>query len=298
MTTLISWMSVDSRGPSAIYVVTDSRITWGSQARRWDSGRKVFAATTPDVFGYCGDVLFPSLVLGQIIDLVGRGLLWTSESDPEERHVALFKYLQTAYGRRQNAPDQAFTVVHAARRGSKMKGEFMAWRIDYAPGGRGWTDVRLDTSDHGKSRVVVTLGSGSEPLNRELENWRASPQGATARSLFSAFCDTLEVAADPLTGGVPQIVSMDRKSEGKIFGFVADGQRYVHGSPISYSPAQESIEWVDRLFNRMSPKTLELLPGAQRQVRVVAPEAGGLRAFLRTVEHTPDSRGTSNEDAS
>ncbi|MBC2665750.1 hypothetical protein H7F51_09455 [Novosphingobium flavum] len=297
MTTLISWMSVDSRGPSAIYVVADSRITWGSQAHRWDSGRKVFAAPTPDVFGYCGDVLFPSLVLGQIIDLVSRGLLWTSETDPEERHVILFKYLQTAYGRRQNAPDQAFTVVHATRRGSEMKGEFMAWRIDYAPGGRGWRDVRLDTADHGKSRVVVTLGSGSEPLNRELENWRNSPQGGTARSLFSAFCDALELGADPLTGGVPQIVSLDRKSEGKIFGFVADGQRYVHGSPISYSPAQQSIEWVDRLFNRISPETLERLSGAQRQVRVIAPATGGLRAFLQKVEGTSDAGETPSEDA-
>jgi hypothetical protein len=134
--------------------------------------------------------------------------------------------------------------------------------------------------------VVITLGSGSEPLNREIENWTVSPQGGTARSLFSAFCDALEVGADPLTGGVPQIVSVDRKSQGKVVGFVADGQRYLHGSPIGYSPAQESIEWVDRLFNRMSPATLERLSGAQRQVRVAAPLPGGLRTFLRLVERS------------
>lgn len=283
MTTLISWLSVDSRGPSAIYVVADSRITWGSQTRRWDSGRKVFAASTSDVFGYCGDVLFPSLVLGQVIDLVTRGLLWTDDTDPDERHVVLVEYLRTAFARRQNAPDQGFTVVHAARRGAGMKSEFLVWRTDYVPGARGWTDTPLHTAEHGRSHVVVTLGSGSEPLNREIENWRVSPQGGTARSLFSAFCDALEVGADPLTGGVPQIVSIDRKSRGKALGFVADGQRYIHGSPIGYSAAQESIEWVDRLFNRMSPASLARLSGAQRQVRVAAPPTGGLRRFLRSL---------------
>lgn len=283
MTTLISWISVDSRGPSAIYVVTDSRITWGSQARRWDSGRKVFAAPTADVFGYCGDVLFPSLVLGQVVDLVTRGLLWTEDTDPTDRHAVLVEYLRTAFARRHNAPDQAFTVVHAARRGSGIGSDFLVWRTDYMPGAHGWRDMQLDTEAKGHSHVVVTLGSGSAPLKQEIENWRVSPQGGTARSLFSAFCDALQTGADPLTGGVPQIVSVDRKSKGKVLGFIADGQRYLHGLPIDYSPAQESIEWVDRLFNRMSPATLERLSGAQRQVRVAAPPPGGLRRFLNSV---------------
>lgn len=281
MTTLISWISVDSRGPSAIYVVADSRITWGSQARLWDSGRKVFAAPTSDIFGYCGDVLFPSLVLGQVVDLVSRGLLWTGEIDPCDRHAILVGYMQAAFARRQNAPDQAFTVIHAARRGSGMNSNFLAWRTDYVPGACGWMDAQVDPGDQSKSHVVLTLGSGSDPFNQEMENWKASPQGGTARSLFSAFCDALERGSDPLTGGVPQIVSIDRKSPGKVLGFVNDGRRYIHGLPIGYSPGQESLEWVDRLFNRMSPATLELLSGAQRQVRVTAPRPGGLLRFLR-----------------
>lgn len=283
MTTLVSWISVDSRGPSAIYVVTDSRITWGSQARRWDSGRKVFAAPTPDVFGYCGDVLFPSLVLGQIVDLVTRGLLWNKDTDPKVRHEISVEYLKTAFMRRQSAPDQAFTVVHAARQGSGLSSDFLAWRTDYAPGSSGWTDVPIDTGNHSESRVLLTLGSGSRPLQQEIENWRVSPQGGTARSFFSAFCDALEAGADPLSGGVPQIVSIDRKSPGKILGFAADGQRYVHGLPIAYAPALGSLEWVDRLFNRISPESLEQLSGAQLQVRVVSPPPGGILRYLRSL---------------
>src|SRR5579864_7490961 len=67
MTTLVPWCSVDSRGSSALCMASDSRITWGSEVKRWDAGRKLFACkATADIFGYVGEVFFPSLVLGQI----------------------------------------------------------------------------------------------------------------------------------------------------------------------------------------------------------------------------------------
>jgi hypothetical protein len=86
MTTLFSWLSVDNRGPSSIYIVSDSRITWGSSGKRWDSGRKVFATKSADIFGYCGEVLFPSLVLSQLGDLIDRDILWSSDCAAENRH--------------------------------------------------------------------------------------------------------------------------------------------------------------------------------------------------------------------
>ena len=45
-----------------IYLASDSRITWGSANRRWDAGRKLFTSDkSSHAFGYCGDVVFPSL---------------------------------------------------------------------------------------------------------------------------------------------------------------------------------------------------------------------------------------------
>nr|WP_272212359.1 hypothetical protein [Marinicella sp. W31]MDC2878274.1 hypothetical protein [Marinicella sp. W31] len=129
---------------------------------------------------------------------------------------------------------------------------------------------------------MLTLGSGSKSLNREINAWKASSQGSTARSLFSAFCDALDKGADPLTGGVPQIVSVDRNSPGKVLGFVADRQRYLHGLPIGYSPALTSLEWVDPLFNRMSAETLDRLSGAQHQVRDAPTVPGGIGRFFRS----------------
>ena len=68
MTTLVSWIAYDQRGPSAAYIATDSRISWGV-SDVWDGARKCFASREyRDLFGYVGDVLLPSLVLGQFVD--------------------------------------------------------------------------------------------------------------------------------------------------------------------------------------------------------------------------------------
>jgi hypothetical protein len=70
MTSLVSWIGVDSLAPASIYLASDSRISWGNRLT-WDYSRKLFASRNhPEILGYFGDVLFPSQVLGQLIDLV------------------------------------------------------------------------------------------------------------------------------------------------------------------------------------------------------------------------------------
>ena len=61
MTTLISWVGADQRGPASIRLAADSRISWslsGSEQKKWDFGKKLFASHSgPEIVGYCGDVL-------------------------------------------------------------------------------------------------------------------------------------------------------------------------------------------------------------------------------------------------
>ncbi|WP_127088413.1 hypothetical protein [Aquabacter cavernae] len=280
VTTLLSWISVDSRGPSRIYIVGDSRITWGSESYRWDSGRKVFASRTADIFGYCGDVLYPTLVLGQLGDLAGQSLLWDQQANAEMRHDKIVEYLKRSFERRHNAPDYDFTILHGARDGEGLRGSFYLWKTSYRVGRRTWTDQKIDVGVPLKSAVLVKLGSGDHALDREIDAWDANPQGGTARSIFSAFCDALEKKSDPLSGGVPQIVSLDRRGGGKVIGFIADGAHYIYGLPIQPLPELSKIEWVDSLFQRMSPETMTLLPNAQRHARVEKGKKGGLAAFI------------------
>lgn len=267
VTTILSWISVDARGPSGIYIVADSRITWGSASSRWDSGRKVFACRSADIFGYCGDVLYPTLALSQLGDLVDRGLLWDSGLDAHARHTKFFDYVKASFGRRHNAPEYNFSIVHCARDGKGLTASFHIWKVRYQATSREWIDEPINVGNPSKSMVLLQLGSGREALDREIMTWAAGSQGGTSRSIFSAFCDSLEKGLDPLSGGIPQIVSLDRRSGGQVIGFIAKGTRYLYGLPIQALPELASIMWVDALFQRMSPETLTLLPQAQRHAR-------------------------------
>ena len=76
MTLLASWVGVDTHGPASAYIVCDSRITW-NRTTLFDYGKKVFASKIyPEIFGYAGDVLFPSIVLSQILEMIDSNLLF------------------------------------------------------------------------------------------------------------------------------------------------------------------------------------------------------------------------------
>lgn len=278
---ILSWLSVDNRGPSAVYIVTDSRISWRTAAERWDSGRKTFAATSPDIFGYCGEVLFPSLVLGQFCDLIGRGLVWNEGADAATRHCRLVEFLATSFERRHNAPDHDFSIIHATRDGKALDSVFHVWRTDYQANTKTWQDCPISIGHPRKSKVLGTLGSGRISLLAEISRWNKSPQAQTARAYFAAFFDAIESGVDPRSGGMPQIVSLTRDGAGRLTGVIEEGERYLYGTPVAFVPALANIDWVNRLFERRDPETLARLSNAQRHARVDSPEESGFLKFVR-----------------
>ena len=68
----------------------------------------------PHLFGYCGDVVFPSLVLGQVVSAIDQGLLFSPEANAEEKNMAVFESVKSSHSRRHNAPKQDFSIVHGA----------------------------------------------------------------------------------------------------------------------------------------------------------------------------------------
>ena len=85
MTLLVSWTGVDTHGTASAYIAADSRVSWGDIAV-FDHGRKVFAFRhSPDILGYCGDVLFPTMAISQLTEMADRGLLFSPQSSCKER---------------------------------------------------------------------------------------------------------------------------------------------------------------------------------------------------------------------
>ena len=68
--------SKDSRKISSFYIASDSRFSWTKNVK-FDYGRKVFALTnSPDILGYCGDVLYLTTILNQILEMDKDNILF------------------------------------------------------------------------------------------------------------------------------------------------------------------------------------------------------------------------------
>lgn len=132
MTTLVSWIAYDQRAPAAAYIATDSRISGKGQSCAWDGVRKCFASRRhADIFGYYGNVQFPSLVLGQLVDALDSGYLVAADASLEERQEAVttgFKQALEAYPTEWNLDH--FTVLHVGRIAEGMDLRFQAMILE------------------------------------------------------------------------------------------------------------------------------------------------------------------------
>jgi hypothetical protein len=265
MTTLICWVGVDSRGPSSAYIASDSRISWGANLG-WNHGQKTFASKTlPEVFGFCGDVTFPSNVLNQTVSMIDNGILYGAGTAPEARLNSIGLLLKAGLEAYPSGLRNAFTVLYCSRFGEKStSSDFRIARIAWGPRA-GWTYEWLAVP--AVSALVVAMGSGGDSAREWNERWRKSDVGGTSRAVFAGFCDHLRSGSDPLTGGAPQLVGIYRQGPAKCFGIITASGRTMFGLPIAVVPDDAALEWRNELFEVCDPATGLRKQGAQPQPR-------------------------------
>jgi hypothetical protein len=270
MTSLAAWIGKDSRKITSIYFVSDSKISFVDKKGAriadldWPYGKKLFySKKSEDVFGYCGDVLFPTQIISSIVDLLDGGQL-SATSGADCRHRAIFNIIRTFYG--DSNPRGNAVIIHGARDGRNMIASFRLWRMDYDSKDGAWRDTEI-VLDKDASSIVLELGSGAAAIGHAAKLLDADTQGRTSRSYYWAFCDALKSGKDEFSGGPPQIIGMYSSGLPFYCGTVFDGQRYLWGIPMHFSKELEMIEWRDELFQRINPETLEVLQGAQRHRR-------------------------------
>jgi len=224
MTTMAAWPIFRDGRHNAVYLASDSRITWGSR-RRWDAGRKLFTCRqSADIFGYSGDVLFPSQVLAQIAELVDHGLLFNAESRSRKRHAAAVEAIQASHGRHHQAPDTPFEILHISRHRDGGEAEFSAWVLEYSGGGN-WVDRSVSLEPF----APLLFGSGAARLAERIAK-RLPCGGDDINSVvFSGFCRALDARSDARSGGAPQLVGLFSKDSGQVFGVIHEEQRFLHG---------------------------------------------------------------------
>lgn len=265
MTLLLSWLGVDSRGPSSIYLMSDSRISWPAKNVRFDFGKKVFACKhSPDIFGYCGDVLFPSIVLSQIVELIDQGLLFESNWTCEQKSDAFLRKLKQSFA---NYPSEtegiiegSMQVIHCSRDNqSNFYGRKMRWMKNR----NNWTIDPVEFKDHSDRLYVV--GSGAPDFLRKFKEYEESVNQKTSRALFHCFIDTLSNGTDPYVGGGAQLAGLYRIKDAQNFGIIYDKKRYFQGIQVDDLQNFTNIEWRNELFERCDGNTMQIMHKAKRK---------------------------------
>jgi hypothetical protein len=215
------------------------------------------------VFGYSGDVQFPTLALRQTLDRLDQGLLTGPDASSVTRNELICRELETAYHSYPAHGTKLSTILHFSRDGAGKRAQFSLWKIEWSRDSviRS-TSLPLPTS----SVIGETAGSGWRTLIDRNEAWKRA-QGRTARGVFSSFCDALESGEDPQSAGPPQLVALYPSFPGRIFGVVWHDQRYLAGALVPDGARLDAFEWRNCLFERVDPHTLRRLEGAQPQPR-------------------------------
>ena len=278
MTALASWISVDSRAPSGAYIATDSRISWttpeGQTTATWDRGRKTFASTRyPDIFGYLGDVLFPSLLLGQFIDALDLGLLVPSSATLRARQSALETFVQQSL-QDSRAVTGTFAILHVGRANSGLRTVFETTTLKWAKGRltrrhllspHQSSVLRLGSEYTRREAHPLIDGSGAKQIQIELAKWEQGKHAHTSRSVFSSFCDSLSANTESTVGGLPQLVSLRREGCAQTVGIFYGGRSSILGNP-GLRDTSGSTEYRNELFERVHFDG-QLIANAQQHTR-------------------------------
>lgn len=267
MTLLVAWAAVDTHGMSAMYIASDSRISWGATAH-FDSGRKVFAFRNhPDILGYCGDVLFPSLALSQIVELGDAGLLFSAGASAEQKFQAIVDKLNDLAREypvlHSSLAKNSLSVLHGSREsgsGKNFSCRSISWHRD-----RGWWGEAVPMPR--RSDVLFALGSGARSFSDNLERYKVGPTSGTSRAVFHCICDTLAAVAEPTIGGPPQLVGIIRKpnSFASSYGVIHKGQRTFLGAHIDNLQNFDAILWRNENFELCDGNTRRRRANAQPQ---------------------------------
>jgi hypothetical protein len=225
----------------------------------WDGGRKTFAsASHPDIFGYVGDVLTPSVVIAQFLTALDSGVL--GSPSVQDRFTAL-----TALAKQQlrDVPPpqrRPFTIIHCARIGSGMAIAIRVNVIAYL-GAAGWEARVIEAPD--ASAELLVDGSGRGTVEERLAQWQKSDVAGTSRAVFSAFVSSVMSGKDASSGGPVQLVGLHRIGNGRVFGVWHERRRYLAGSQVATVADDADVAWFNALFERCDAQTGEVI--GQRQ---------------------------------
>lgn len=269
MTTLICWVGVDSHGPTSIYIASDSRISWGDE--RWNLGRKLYASkNSANILGFSGKISLPSQVLGQVIELIDNGVMFSETDTFEVKLEKIRSFVEHSYNSLPKNVSGNFTIIYASRTKVKMDSTFHVATIR----GNAYKFVKSEVlALPSSSDVIHRSGSGRSVFKKNYEEWVGDPREKkirTSRAVFSSLCESISSGKDPFTGGAPQLVGLYRSGgNGQSFGVIHRQQRFLYGALVENGHNLNQVEWRNELFEICCGEQMTIKGRAQRQPKII-----------------------------
>lgn len=264
MTIRIGWLGVDERSPCSAYLMSDSRFTWGTNPESYNYGQKLFALNnSPDILGYCGEVLFASQVLTQIVGLDNTHVLFPTNSDSQTRSRIIFNQIVTQFAGYPQFARSASTIYHISR---DLDSSFHTYRYSYSHSSNSWETSELPLHPSSSS-LIFSAGSGREEFIDRYSVYQHGSIAGTSRNIFQCFCDSLMNSELSSCGGSPQLVGLYRGKgfNGMPFGIIYNHTRYLLGVPSPVMNDYNSIRWYNENFEICDGNSLTRFPNAMRQ---------------------------------
>lgn len=260
MTLLLSWIGKDSRKVSSVYIASDSRFSW-TNAQTYDYGRKVFALqNSADILGYCGDVLYPTIILNQLLEMDKDSILFPKTATNYERAGIIYNQIVSRFNAYpSNVMSTSLEIIHVSR---SKETKFICFVYKWTKSG-GW--IMIEQTIPNSSDKVIVLGSGKQEFYQRYLQYYNGNNGKTSRALFQCLCHTLFKMQDLQCGGSPQLVGLYNRFNGKNFGVVYNNRRYFLGREVEGNEELNNIEWRNELFERYDGIQNKILNDAQRQ---------------------------------
>lgn len=278
MTSLLVWFASDvkttagSFTPASVYIASDSRVTWDDGRTAWDCGKKVFAsATSPEIFGYCGDTRFAALVISQIIGAIDAGYLFHPEDSAQKKLLKVQQMIGMAW---ETFPQKHLVcdtnIIHVTREGNNVASRF--WMQEHVltklPNPVAMRSSVAEMAPLGEcSRAWLARGSGGAHVLDSINTWnKRYADRHTSRAVFKAFCEAIDSGNDQFSGGPPQLASLFRIGPGRPHGVIWRNRRFFEGLPTITQTAKSGVPWRNNSFEIVDSKTKLLAPGAPQQV--------------------------------
>lgn len=243
MTTLIAWVACDGAKKSAVYLASDSRLSWGT-INYWDFGRKIFASEKHgDILGYCGDALFCSQQLSQIVTYIDSCSSFGSLRNSNQRADSIYDLIRHSFGKYpKDFALPNFSIIYLTR---SQKHHFHAYKITWSkPDVWEMTTLLIPST----SSIITVDGSGRSGYEIKQQLIKKTDFGTYSRSYFYALCEFIKSKKDFATGGAPQISGIYNKGPAKNIGVIYKGQRYIYGLEVPNGDALNNIRWVNETF--------------------------------------------------